>query len=480
MNSRRDPFLVDLFAGGGGASEGIRRATGLHPDIAVNHCEHAIRMHERNHPSTHHYQEDIARVSPRDACRSRRPDLLWASPDCTHFSRAKGGKPVSKKIRGLAWMVVRWAREVSPRVIAMENVPEFVTWGPLGPDNRPDPKRKGETFRRFVGELEGLGYRVSWRKLVAADFGSPTTRERLFLIARRDGDPVWPTPSHGPGRPLPYRTAAECIDWSTPCPSIFDRPRPLAKATCRRIAHGLVRYVLDNPEPYIAPLRGTSPSHKSTHGVSRPLGTISAQGTHHALVAPYLSNTRNGERKGQKPRTRSVERPYWTVTAKGSQGALVSAWIAKHYTGVVGHGMERPLGTITATDHHSVCEAEVKPANRQVELPLDHRRDVAAFLIKYYGSGIGQRADRPLDTITSVDRFGLVTVDIEGEPHVVTDIGMRMLQPRELARCQGFDDDYVLIGTKRDQVARIGNSVCPQVAAAIVRANLPSFTVDPA
>lgn len=433
------PVIVDLFAGGGGASEGIRRALGIHPLVAINHDPAAIAMHAANHPPTLHLCESVYDVRPGDVIRGRDVDLLWASPDCTHFSRAKGGRPRRQEIRGLAWVVVDWAREVRPRVICLENVPEFVTWGPLDEHGQPDPAHAGETFAAWVEALRALGYLIEWRVLSAADYGAPTSRRRLFLVARCDGQPVrWPTPTHGPDRSQPYRTAGECIDWSIPTRSIFGRARPLAEATQRRIAAGLVRYVLEAERPYIVD-----------------------GGAH------WLINTRNGERAGQRPRTRDLRDPMPTVTAKGSQGALVTAWLAKHYTGVVGSDLRAPLGTVTAVDHHSLCAAQLERE------PAGNARQVAAYLTAYYGSERdGQALDEPLRTIPTRDRFGLVTVTLDGEPYVVTDIGMRMLQPRELATAQGFGSDYHLTGTKTEQIARIGNSVCPDVAAALVGANL--------
>lgn len=424
------PRAVDLFAGGGGASHGIEMATGRSPLVAVNHDPAAIQMHAQNHPGCLHLCESVWDVEPFRP-HGRPLDLLWASPDCKHFSRAKGGRPKSKEIRALAWVVTRWAEAVRPRVICVENVPEFLTWGPLDDAGRPIEGRKGETFRAWAGKLEALGYHVEWRVLVAADYGAPTTRKRLFIVARCDGqDIVWPEPTHGPGREQPHRTAAECIDWSIPAPSIFTRKRPLAEKTQARIAEGIRRFVLEADKPYLA----------------------------------FVANTRNGERKGQRPRVRDLRRPLNTITAQGSQGALVTAFLAKHYTGVVGQGLTRPLGTITAKDHHSLVAAHLTPAAEA------NGRTVAAWLMKYYGQGVGQAVDEPLHTIPTRDRFGLVTVDLDGETYALTDIGMRMLQPRELATAQGFDADYILTGTKTQQVARIGNSVPPQVVAAIVGA----------
>lgn len=409
---------VDLFAGAGGWSLGFEQSAGCSPIVAVNHCAHAVHLHRLNHPGTQHFLEDVRAVDPAAAVAGRRVDWLHLSPDCTHFSRAKGGKPRDQGIRGLAWVGVDWARQVRPTILSLENVLEFTTWGPLDDAGHPIPERAGETFTEFVGALRELGYAVEWRVLCAADFGAPTTRRRLFLIARNDGQPIrWPAPTHhDQARPnmysaglKPWRTAEECIDWSIPCPSIFDRPRPLARKTCERIAAGIVRHVLElEDNAYMAPA-----------SMAGQIGT-----------------------------------------------EFCSAWIAKHYGGVIGHDVRRPFGTITATDHHAVVAATIFG---------ERRKECAAFLTSYYGGG-GTSSDlrRPMPTVVTLDRHGLVLCRYWGESYAIADIGMRMLTPRELARAQGFPDSYRLEGSARDQTARIGNSVCPQVAAAIVRANAPT------
>ena len=427
--------VVDLFAGGGGASEGIRLALGIAPTVAVNHDPAAIEMHAANHPGTMHLCEDVFKVTPFRP-NGKPIDLLWASPDCTHHSRARGGKPRSTGRRLLAWVIVEWARSVHPRVIALENVQEFQDWGPLDEHDQPIPARKGETFREFVSALRITGYRVEWRVLNAADFGAPTSRRRLVLLARCDGEAIrWPEPSHGPGRAHPWRTAAEIIDWSLPCPSIFERTRPLAEATERRIAEGIRRYVLTAAKPFVIAIDHKSAGVQPVWSASTPVSTITRE-NRHALVAPTLIQTGYGERAGQAPRVLDLS---------------------------------RPLGTVTAVDHHSPVTAMLSPsANAQ----LTNAPKVAAFLCKYYGTG-GQHqgCGEPLHTVpTVVDRFGLVTVTIDGEAYVLADIGLRMLQPRELANAQGFGPEYILTGNKREQVARIGNSVCPPVAAAVVAA----------
>lgn len=399
---------VDLFAGAGGWSHGWREATDCEPMVAVNHDPHAIELHTLNHPATQHFLEDVWTVDPVAAIAGRKVDWLHGSPDCTHFSRAKGGKPREQKIRGLAWVLVDWARAAKPRFLSLENVAEFEGWGPVDGDGQPIKEQAGETFREFIAALRGLGYSVDWRVLYAADFGAPTTRRRLFLVARLDGKPIrWPDPTHAdPSKRglfssglAPWRTAAECIDWSIPVPSIFSRKKPLAAATCRRIAAGIVRFVL-------------------------------------------------------------AGKPYLAV----SHGRLVAAFVAQHYGGQVGKPLTAPLPTITTQDHHSLVEVRTGGDGRKF----------AAFITSYYGAGgTASSLKSPLPTVVTHDRHGLVTVEIEnGVKLEFGDIGMRMLAPRELARAQGFPDSYRLEGTKSQQIARVGNSVVPQVAAALVRANL--------
>lgn len=517
-------LLIDNFAGGGGASTGIELAMGRPVDVAVNHDPVALWMHEINHPMTRHMCEDVWKVDPVKVCDGRPVDLAWFSPDCKHFSKAKGGKPREKKIRGLAWVAVRWAKAVKPKVIMLENVEEFKTWGPLDNGGKPIKARQGETFGQFVAALSELGYEVDWRELRACDYGAPTTRKRLFLIARCDGRPiVWPEPTHGPRTGTPYRTAAECIDWTIPCPSIFERKKPLADATCRRIAKGIVRYVLDNPKPFIV-----KPNHTARAGyyqcfrgqsIDDPLQTVTAA-PGFALVSPALVKNNFGNTPFQ-----GADEPIHTITTQGNRFGLVSAFLAKHYGGVVGTELDRPIGTVTAVDHHSLVAAHVmrqfgqsvggeadspmgtitaggggKSAlvasnlvkfrgtntGQAMDEPLQtisaqgpRFAEVRSFLTKYYGAGTGQDLDGPLGTVTTRDRFGLVTVTIAGEPYILADIGMRMLQPRELYRAQGFPDDYEIAPlwkgkplTKTAQVRMVGNSVCPPVAAALVRANV--------
>jgi DNA (cytosine-5)-methyltransferase 1 len=735
-------IIVDNFAGGGGASTGIQAAIERPVDLAINHDAEAVAMHLANHPATHHLCQSIYAVDPLEAVAGRPVLGAWFSPDCKHFSKAKGGKPVEKNIRDLAWTVVHWAERLGPslrpQIIWLENVEEFRTWGPLGADDKPDPKRKGETFDEWVGRLRRAGYKVQWRELRACDYGAPTSRKRLFIVARCDGEPiVWPEPTHGkPGSPevlsgkrLPWRTAAEIIDWSIPCPSIFTRKKELKDATKRRIAHGIMRFVVNSPKPFIVPVCHTQarPSAKSTdeplqtvttakggefaivapvfartahgerdskgkkrgkgdHGpaepfptvlssqdsalisctivgcggrrgqsgpvdvegpyptttakadacliaaslaplqngerrpgekpreqdvlgtlstiatggkfaviaatlvksnfgsnpaqhVTVPLHTVTTQGNKFSVVAATLIQTSYGERQGQAPRVldlhvplgtivaggvkhsvatallvphvmtmRNANRPSAgageptrTITAGGAHQNLVSAFLHKYRpehpgqslddpaptvtansyikrpggapplavvcahmeqanTGVVGHSMGEPVSTIVqkGCTQRLVATSVMKlrgtsKDGQPIDEPLHtvsaggtHFAEVAAFLVKYYGAHQhGQPADQPLDAVTSKARFGLVTVTIEGEEYVIADIGMRMLTPRELARAQGFPDDYILDPivngkplTKTAQIRMIGNSVCPPLAEALVRANLVAEAVE--
>lgn len=464
-------IIVDLFAGGGGASLGIELATGRSPDIALNHDPIAIEAHRTNHPTTRHLEADVWSVRPRAATGGRPVELLWASPDCTHFSIAKGGKPRKQDIRSLAWVVVRWASEVRPQLIVVENVREFLSWGPLNAHGRPCKRLRGEEFSRWVEALEAQGYAVDWRVLDASEFGAPTRRKRLFVIARLDGRrPQWPEPTHGEGR-LALRPASECIDWSIPCPSIFERRRPLAEKTQWRIAQGIRRFVIETEEPFIVP----------------------------APAAALLIQTGYGERPGQRARALEIRDPLGTVVAGGQKHALVLAWLAKHFGGVVGNPLEDPASTITTRDHHALAtthllklRGECHSADPREPMPTvtaqgGHLAEVRAFLTKYYGCGTGQALTEPAHTITARQRFGLVAIAGLGDFQVV-DVGMRMLEPHELLRAQFGEhaDGYTLDVKKRvrgrtrplskaDKVRLIGNSVCPHVAAAVIRAQHPAM-----
>jgi len=528
-------IIVDSFAGGGGASQGILWALGRSPDIAINHDKEAIALHAANHPDSVHLSEDVWHVDPVQVCAGRPVGLMWLSPDCKHFSKAKGGKPVSKKIRGLAWVAVRWATAVNPRVIVLENVEEFQTWGPVDRvTQRPDKSRRGLTFRRFIARLENLGYKVEWKELRACDYGAPTIRKRLFLIARCDGVAItWPAPTHGKHRPHPWRTAAECIQWEIPCPSIFERKKPLAENTQRRIARGLKKFVIDSPNPFIVtyysakragddrindlaePLPTQSTENRfglvmpfvaplTHHGAERgqsvrePLATVTgAHRGEQALVAPYHV-PRYGEREGQEPRTMSINAPIPTIVPTQNGSSLVAAFLAKHFSErnaheVMASSLFDPAPTVTTIDHSALVtshlaysytsntnggEGDLREPMRTVTAGGLHAAEVRAFMVAYYGNEKdGGALTDPMRTVTSKDRLGLVTV--EGVDYAIADIGMRMLAPRELYRAQGFPDSYRIDVeyrgkplTKTAQVRMVGNSVCPPLAAAIVAANI--------
>lgn len=546
-------LVVDNFAGGGGASTGIEIATGYSVDIAINHDPEAIRMHKVNHPNTKHYCENVWEVDPVKACNGHPVGLAWFSPDCKHFSKAKGGKPVEKNIRGLAWVVLKWAALVRPRVIMLENVEEFQTWGPCIPIRdkdtgrvivnmagrhdrakneprtrvadpgevvpvdrqmfQPDPKRSGQTYKKWRKQLEALGYSIDTKELVAADYGAPTMRKRFFMIARCDGKPiVWPEPTHGPadseavkaGLVKPYVGAYTQLDFSLPCPSIFDTSeeikekygvravRPLAPKTMDRIARGLKKFVLNNPEPFI--IQCNHGGERRPNDIREPIHTITT-GNQQCLISPtliqYHSETSKDEVRGQ-----SIEDPIMTVDSSNRYG-LVTSFLHKYYDGGytgAGDSLTNPLPTVTSWDHNSMCAVNLIQMNnhcdgRNVKDPIPtitagdgHFGEVRAFLIKYYGQGTGQDVKEPLDTVTSRDRFGLVTIN--GTDYKIVDIGLRMLEPRELYGCQGFPDDYIIdhdyTGKKyprSEQVRRCGNAVCPPIPAALVRANLPELCV---
>ncbi|MDT8419367.1 MAG: DNA cytosine methyltransferase [Desulfuromonadales bacterium] len=482
-----EEIAVDSFAGGGGASTGIEAGLGRPVDLAINHDPGAIAMHTVNHPHTRHFCESVWKVDPKEACGGRKVGLMWLSPDCTHFSKAKGGKPRKKQIRGLAWVGLKWAGLVRPRVIILENVEEFQTWGPLK-KGQPCPKRKGETFEKWKAQLENLGYRVEHRELRACDYGAPTTRKRLFVVARCDGAPiVWPEPTHGPGL-KPYRTAAEIIDWSIPCPSIFTRKRPLAENTLKRIARGIQKFVLENPEPFIVTYYGAKKGeHFRGHGMGEPLRTQTTE-NRFALVTPFLAKHFGGNYSGAGI---PMDRPADTVTARDHH-SLVSASLIRHFGKSIGSGSDDPVPTITAggsgktglvTSHLLKLRGTCRHGQK-VDEPMPtvtaggmHIGEVRAFLLKYYGTEQDPRLEDPLHTITGKHRFGLVTV--HGEPYQIIDIGMRMLTPRELYRAQGFPENYIIDRradgsriTATDQVKYCGNSVPPVFAEALVRANL--------
>lgn len=546
---------VDLFAGGGGASTGLEMGLKRPVHVAINHDADAISMHQVNHPGAKHYQSDVYEVDPLEATEGRPVGHFHASPDCRHFSQAQGGQPRKRAIRSLSWVVHKWAGILSkrgrgPRVISLENVEQILQWSPLvakrcpktgrvitidtvvcpetgrktqrvaEPGERvplekqflvPDTKRRGHNWRRFVAGLRRMGYAVEWRKLRACDYGAPTTRERLFMVARCDGLPiVWPKPTHfkhpkrGQKR---WRPAADCIDWSIPSRSIFGRPKPLAENTMRRIAKGIQKFVLEAPEPFIVPNNMNNvpkpvsePAPTITTGgrlmlatptliqtgygerkgqeprvldLQQPLGTVVAGGVKHALVTAFLAQQNN--HRGTVPATgRSLNEPMSTITAKGSQQQLVTAHLATLRRHCVGVDIRDPLSTITAGgEHHALVECTLSPEHEAGALR------VAAFLMRYYSTG-GQWGDlrQPLSTITTRDRVALVTVIIQGTPYVIVDIHLRMLKARELYRAQSFPDTYIIDRghdgrrfTATAQTRMVGNSVPPLPMAALAAAN---------
>jgi len=496
-------LVVDLFAGGGGASVAIREALGREPDVAINHWSTALAVHKTNHPATRHLEADLWEVHPLEVTRGRRVDLLWASPDCKHHSRCKGGKPRDNRIRGLAWVAVEWARAVRPRIVCVENVPEFAAWGPLDEHDKPIKERAGETFRAWVGELRLLGYEVDWRVLDASEYGAPTRRRRIFIVARCDGQPiVWPTPTHGPGL-LPFRAAAECINWARPCPSIFTRKKPLCEKTQWRIAMGIWRFVIEDADPFVIDVNHGKWEPRG-HNIRDPFPTVTASRRGHAVIAPVLQHSGNGERRGQRARVYDIREPIGTVVAGGQKHALVAAFLAKHYGDplrrkgggvVLGSRLRSPIGTVTAKDHHSLvtstlCKLRGQCHSSDVREPMPtitagggrgggHVAEVRAFLTAYYKSdgnaGKGQSLREPMRTVTAKHRFGIVTV--HGVDYQIADIGFRMVEDDELLPAQ-FGDyavgyDLSEAKTKADRVALIGNSVSPPPAIALLRANLP-------
>lgn len=518
-------LVIDLFAGGGGASTGIEKAIGRPVDIAINHDPEAISLHQANHPQTQHFCSDVFEVDPVAVCKGQPVGMLWASPDCKHFSKAKGGKPVSKKIRSLAGVVVKWIEKLKPtnqhpRMIFLENVEEFKTWGPLGADNRPCPHRKGQTFQRWVRSIEKLGYVVEHRELRACDYGAPTIRKRLFLVARRDGIPiVWPKPSHadpkvedlrnrkrGEKRMPAWRTAAECIDWSIPAPSIFERKKDLAEATCKRIAKGLMRYVIEAKDPFIVPTsvpfltEHANASSPRVFPANEPLRTQCAnvKGGHFSLVVPTLVQTGYGEREGQAPRALDIGKPIGTLV--GSQKhALVTAFMTKFNTGSTGFAVDTPMHTIIAGGeqkrpgtaitqgivtanlvhyHSDKRDGDVRASTMcepiKTQTTENRHALVTSNLIKLRGTNVGSATNEPVHTISAqgthhaevraflIKYYGnekdgvsladpmhtlptrdrMGLVTVKGEEYAIVDIGLRMLTPRELFTAQGFDSSY--------------------------------------
>lgn len=601
-----EEMIIDNFAGGGGASTGIELATGRAVDAAINHDPDAILMHRTNHPQTRHYCESVWDVDPWEVTRGRPVGLAWFSPDCKHFSKAKGSKPVDRNIRGLAWIVLKWAGTVKPRVIILENVEEFQTWGPVR-KGKPVKSRRGETFRKWKEQLQVLGYEIEHRELVAADYGAPTIRKRFFLIARCDGKKIiWPERTHAPkdseevksGKCKPWRGAAEIIDWTIPCPSIFDTTdeikekygiravRPLAVNTQKRIARGIEKFVLQNKEPFIVPIgygerKGQAPR---VHDIKEPVSTVVSSGKQYLCqpeLSPFIVQVNH---KGEQFRGQELKEPIPTITGKHGYGlatpvmtaiavskaeqCLAMPSLIQYHTEqserVRGQGMDEPIMTLdaanryglsvaylaeyfqngrpldvnsplhtsTTKDRECLCMAHMEKFfsggytgnGSDANTPLgtvtavDHNGLVETFISKFYKTGIGQKPDEPLHTVTtSAGHFGIVTVkmsqsemnlhhwnevrellnaycgyaiaadeilllDVNGTMYFISDIGLRMLTPRELYAANGFPPDYIIDHDytgkaygKTKQVARCGNAVPPPFAEALVRANLPEM-----
>lgn len=434
-------LIIDCFAGGGGASVGIEMALGRPVDIAINHDPDAILMHKTNHPGTLHLTEDIFKVDLQKYVRNQHVALMWASPDCTSHSKAKGGQPRKHGLRILPWAVYKHAKAILPDVIIMENVEEIQQWGPLDEKGHPIKERAGEDYRKFISAMESIGYEFDSRELVAADYGAPTTRKRWYAVFRRDGKQIiWPKPTHnrfGTDGLKPYKQCGDYIDWSDLGKSIFDRQKPLAEATQKRIANGIKKYIVDNPEPYIVRNKDAL-----------------------AFIIQYHGETREGDSRGKL-----LTEPIKTIDTSNRYG-LVTAFVTKFYKSGIGQGCNEPLHTITTSPGHFGA--------------------VSVFLVKYYGTGCGQILDEPLGTITTKDRFGLlnVLIDMQGEKYIISDIFLRMLKPEELKVMQGFPKDYIIARDYKwrnypiaKQVARIGNSVVPIMAEALVNANCPYLKV---
>ena len=623
FNAQDDEIVVDFFCGGGGAGTGLEMGLGRAVNVAKNHSPQAISMHAINHPGAVHYTTDVFDGDPDTECDGKAIGWFHMSPDCTHHSQAAGGQPRKREIRNLSWIGLKWAGKKKPRVISLENVKQILQWGPLiakrckltgrvvklgggiaepgevVPVHQqflvPDPKRRGQTWATFVAELQHLGYVVEWRVIKACDFGAPTSRERLFMIARCDGEQiVWPAPTHAK-HPVKgqqkWRTAAECIDWTIPSKSIFDRPKPLAPATLRRIAKGMKKFVIDAADPFIVPIANWSgESVQSAHdplrtvtswprggsfamaspiiapathqgsdrindplaplptvtcanrgeltlisplligaggpeyagkpvAVDHPAGTLMTQ-NHRAIASAYIVQAGHGEGSGKTKRrshgvndisgpigtvtasgggqsigtalmvqanggfntthAKSIEDPMTTVTNTGSQQQLVIANLATLRKNCIGRGMDEPVPTLTAgAEHHALIQYKLSPEHEEGALR------VAAFLISYYGTENVSGTGEPIPTITTKDRLALVTVTIKGTPYVIVDICLRMLQPAELYKAQGFPADYIISHgadgkpfTKTQQVHMCGNSVSPPPMAALARANDPWRQVE--
>lgn len=520
-------LIIDCFAGGGGASVGIEMALGRPVDIAINHDPQAIRMHKTNHPQTLHLTEDIFKVDLEKYVQGRHVDLMWASPDCTSHSKAKGGQPRKHGLRILPWAVFKHASKILPDVIIMENVEEIQQWGPLDEKGRPIPERKGEDYKKFIAAMKSLDYEFDSRELVAADYGAPTTRKRWYAIFRRDGKPiVWPEATHskeGKDGKQKWVSVSSVLDFSDLGNSIFGRKKPLAENTMRRTARGLEKFVFNNPEPFIVQVNHSGNSFRG-QSIREPMPTIT-QKHGFGVISPYIVPIGYGEREGQKPRVNSVKEPVGTLVASGrkhylcspfliqyhsettktgvrgqsvadpiqtidtsNRYGLVIAFLEKFYKSGTGQSLAEPIHTITTSPGHfgqvsvlAVDWKELQAAGIDEET-AQKATWVSQFIMEYYGCGIGQRVTEPLHTIVTKDRFALITVF--GNEYAILDIFLRMLTPEELKMAQGFPKDYIIDRDYNwqkypvcEQVKRIGNSVVPIMAKTLVEANCPYLKV---
>ena len=481
-------LCADLFCGGGGTSTGMinafhRAGVNDYQLIGVNHWNIAIETNKLNHPFEKLYCSTVQNVKPREAVPSGRLHFLWASPECTNHSRAKGGRPKDEQSRATAWDILKWAQELYIDRIYIENVIEFLEWGPIDSKGRPMASKKGETFRAFVAALESLGYHVDWQAMNAADFGAPTSRVRLIIQAVRGrGKIIWPEPTHAkePGMfgEKPWRSAREIIDWSIPGKSIFARKKPLAENTVRRIESGIRKYWGEWAEPFLVILRGTKSSQcrASVRRLNEPLPTVSAGGVHAGIVEPFLVRYNGGDE-----RHHSINEPVPVLDCSNRYGMVEPLFIPQQSAGTV-KPVSNPLPTVAAAGAISIVEPFIL-SQKFSNAPVDCRKPlptittvnsfsiVEPFMVKFYGNEHGAESlNDPIDTICTKDRFGLVRgylVDVNGARYVL-DIRFRMLQPHELAKGMGFPADYKFAGKKKDQVKQIGNAVSPNLSEALI------------
>ena len=479
-------LIIDCFAGGGGASVGIEMALGRQVDIAINHDPEAIRMHKMNHPNTLHLTEDIFAVDLQKYVKGRPVDLLWASPDCTSHSKAKGGQPRKQGLRILPWAVYKHAKKILPAVIIMENVEEIQQWGPLDENGKPIASKKGEDYKKFITAMCSLGYRYESKELIAADYGAPTTRKRWYAIFRRDGkDIVWPEQTHsknGQNGFLPWEPIWKHLDLQDFGNSIFGRKKPLAHNTMNRIARGLEKFVFKCPEPFMIQVNHGGDNFRG-QSIHEPIPTITSKhgyGIVTPLLIQYHSETTNSGVRGQK-----VTEPIQTIDTSNRYG-LILPFLTKFYKSGTGQSVLEPIHTITTSPgHFGAISVYAVPVDGLKEYPSDVLQKAtwaSQFIMEYYGCGIGQSMNEPIHTIVTKDRFALIT--IMGNSYAILDIYLRMLNPEELKLGQGFPKDYIIDHditgkkiSKAGQVARIGNSVVPIMAKELVLANCPYLKI---